>query len=55
MLKEFDQVIKDHVRRITSKGLHVHYLGHLIQNELLYLIAEEIKKGVIYLYISIFP
>ena len=47
MLEEFDPVIKEHVRRITSEGLHVHYLGHLIQNELISLLAEEIKKELI--------
>ncbi|KAI3525917.1 hypothetical protein L1887_05050 [Cichorium endivia] len=47
MLEEFDPVIKEHVRRITSEGLHVHYLGHTIQNELILLIAEEIKKELI--------
>ncbi|XP_023733537.2 uncharacterized protein LOC111881375 [Lactuca sativa] len=47
MLEEFDPVIKEHVRRITSDGLHVHYLGHLIQNELISLLAQEIKKELI--------
>ncbi|KAL7615024.1 hypothetical protein Lser_V15G06397 [Lactuca serriola] len=47
MLEEFDLVIKEHVRRITNEGLHVHYLGHLIQNELISLLAEEIKKELI--------
>ncbi|XP_023737180.1 uncharacterized protein LOC111885130 [Lactuca sativa] len=47
MLEEFDPVIKEHVQRITSEGLHVHYLGHLIQNELISLLAEEIKKELI--------
>ncbi|XP_023736707.1 uncharacterized protein LOC111884638 [Lactuca sativa] len=44
LLEEFDPVIKEHVRRITNDGLHVHYLGNLIQNELIYLLAQEIKK-----------
>ncbi|XP_023749964.1 uncharacterized protein LOC111898274 [Lactuca sativa] len=47
ILEEFDPIIKVHVRRITSEGLHVHYLGHLIQNELIALLAEEIKKELI--------
>ncbi|KAL7583393.1 uncharacterized protein LOC111903903 [Lactuca sativa] len=47
MLQEFDAVIKEHVRWITSEGLHVHYLGHLIQNELISLVAKEIKKEFI--------
>ncbi|KAL7618807.1 uncharacterized protein LOC111896889 [Lactuca sativa] len=47
MLEDFDPVIKEHVRRITSEGLHVHYLGHLIQNELIFLLAKEIKKELI--------
>ncbi|XP_052624860.1 uncharacterized protein LOC111905161 [Lactuca sativa] len=47
MLEEFDPVIKEHVRRITCDGLHVHYLGHLIQNELISFLAQEIKKELI--------
>jgi hypothetical protein len=47
MLEEFDPVIKEHVRRITSEEIYVHYLGHTIQNELILLIAQEIKKELI--------
>ncbi|XP_052624910.1 uncharacterized protein LOC128132399 [Lactuca sativa] len=47
MLEEFDLIIKEHVQRITSEGLHVHYLGHLIQKELISLLDEDIKKELI--------
>ncbi|XP_022003733.1 zinc finger MYM-type protein 1-like [Helianthus annuus] len=47
MLEEFDPVIKEHVRRITSDDIHVHYLGHKIQNEIILMLADEIKKELI--------
>ncbi|XP_023742437.1 uncharacterized protein LOC111890562 [Lactuca sativa] len=47
MLEEFDPVIKEHVRQITNDELHVHYFGHTIQNELILLIAQEIKEELI--------
>ncbi|GKA33018.1 zinc finger MYM-type protein 1-like protein [Tanacetum coccineum] len=47
MLQEFDPVIKEHVRRITRDDMHVHYLGHTIQNELILLLAREIKSEII--------
>ncbi|XP_076886020.1 uncharacterized protein LOC143535729 [Bidens hawaiensis] len=47
MLEEFDPVIKEHVRRIINDEVHVHYLGHNIQNELIFMIAQEIKKEII--------
>ncbi|XP_022031236.1 zinc finger MYM-type protein 1-like [Helianthus annuus] len=47
MLEEFDPVIKEHVRRITSDNIHVHYLGHKIHNEIIVMLADEIKKELI--------
>ncbi|GJU03954.1 zinc finger MYM-type protein 1-like protein [Tanacetum coccineum] len=47
MLQEFDPVIKEHVRRITRDDMHVHYLGHTIQNEFILLLAHEIKSKII--------
>uniref|UniRef100_A0A7N0UPF6 DUF4371 domain-containing protein n=1 Tax=Kalanchoe fedtschenkoi TaxID=63787 RepID=A0A7N0UPF6_KALFE len=47
ILVEFDQVIQEHVRRITSDDIHFHYLGHNIQNELISLIASSIKSEII--------
>nr|GEZ20754.1 hypothetical protein [Tanacetum cinerariifolium] len=47
MLQEFNPVIKEHVRRITRDDMHVHYLGHTIENELILLLAREIKSEII--------
>ncbi|GJR25000.1 zinc finger MYM-type protein 1, partial [Tanacetum coccineum] len=47
MLEEFDPFIKEHVRRITSDEIHVHYLGHSIQNELIQLLALGIRSQII--------
>ncbi|XP_076951119.1 uncharacterized protein LOC143624306 [Bidens hawaiensis] len=47
MLEEFDPVIKENVRRIINDVVHVHYIGHNIQNELIFMITQEIKKEII--------
>ena len=47
MLDEFDYVIQEHVRRITSEETHAHYLDHKIQNELLHLLASAIRSEIL--------
>ncbi|PWA80531.1 hypothetical protein CTI12_AA196460 [Artemisia annua] len=47
MLEEFDPFMKEHVRRITDDEIHVHYLGHSIQNELIQLIACGIGSQIV--------
>ncbi|XP_058746051.1 uncharacterized protein LOC131618918 [Vicia villosa] len=47
MLAEFDPVIQEQIRRITNNNIHVHFLGHSIQNEKIILLASAIKNEII--------
>jgi hypothetical protein len=47
MLAKFDPTIQEHVRRIKDGETCDPYLGHQIQNELIELMAIELKKIII--------
>ena len=47
MLAEFDLVIQEHVRRITSEETLLHYLDPKIQNELINSLASAIKSEIV--------
>jgi len=47
VLEEFDPVMREHMRRIMNIELHIHYIGHKTQNELILLLANQIKSEII--------
>ena len=45
-LVEFDPIMKDHLRRVVDKEVQNHYFSQKIQNELINLLANEIKEEI---------
>ncbi|KAK9053417.1 hypothetical protein SSX86_030051 [Deinandra increscens subsp. villosa] len=47
MLGEFDPVMQEHIRKVNNNEIQNHYLGHNMQNELIDLLANEIKNRIV--------
>lgn len=46
-ISKFDTVLSEHLRRITSKETHVHYLSKRIQNEFIALLARNVNENIL--------
>jgi hypothetical protein len=47
LLARFDPVLKVHIDQIQEKKLNTHYLGKNIQNELIELMAKQVKETIL--------
>ncbi|XP_066344150.1 uncharacterized protein [Miscanthus floridulus] len=47
MIAEFHPVMQEHIRRIQNNEIYHHYLGPRIQNELIAMLADAMKKYIL--------
>jgi len=47
MMGEFDPMMQERIRRIQNSEIRHHYLGHKIQNEMISLLADCVKRTIL--------
>lgn len=47
MMEKFDPTMQEHIRCVKVGEIHDHYLQHNIENELIQMLALEIKKLIV--------
>lgn len=47
LLSKFDSVMMEHLRRVINQETHVHYCSKMIQNELISLLAGEVRNKIL--------
>ncbi len=48
MIAKFDPTIQEHIRRVKNNEIHDHYFGPSIQNEIISMMANNVKNAIIH-------